>query len=342
MRPRIIILLFIFSWTFAFSQKPQKDTAEKIKLTDTAIKSKKADTLVLAKDQLKDRELKVIFQEPPAATDYFKYIFPILTLLLGIGVNKFLDYLKDRKKIIKTGERWKAELSSLELPIGKQIEYLEEFLKEHNREKFDVPRLKVATPLECEVFNSLDKTEFVKFIESKLKKDYKEAILFSGKVNSFISILKSNNENLRLKFNDYLNGTSTHTTKLSLGLQELLREFADYGVSLEKEIQGDPVQIPSYKAMLDLFNSEIMPKMQTGDYDIYELEKKFFIPLFYVLGQLRLDERTKKMSDISSGCISSIKGIKMEKRYLSENITTLISHYNEDKADLKKLLDEFK
>lgn len=342
MRYYLTTLLFIFCWTFTYSQQVKKDTSTKVASTDTAIKSKKADTLIFTKDQLKDRELKVVFQEPAASTDYFKYIFPIFTLLLGIGVNKLLDYLKDKKKIIKTGDRWKAELSSLELPIEKQIEYLKEFLEEHNKDKFDVPRLKVATPLECEIFNSLDKTEFVKFIESNLKKDYKEAILFSGRVNAFVSILKSNNENLRLKFNDYLNGTSTHTTKLSLGLQELLREFADYGVSLEKEVQGDPAQIPSYKAMLDLFQNEIVPKMQTGDYDIYELEKKFFIPLFYILGQLRLDDRTKKMSDISSGCISSIKGIKMEKRYLSENLTTLISHYEDDKSDLKKLLSEFK
>jgi hypothetical protein len=39
--------------------------------------------------------------------------------------------------------------------------------------------------------------------------------------------------------------------------------------------------------------------------------------------------------------MSSIKAIKMEKRYLSENITTLIAHYKEDKGNLKNLLEEF-
>lgn len=342
MTPKLLTIFFLFAWTTAFAQTsvPKKDSIAKTIVVDT-VKAKKSDTISIGKTQLVDKELRVIFEDT-SKPDYFKYIFPILTLLLGIGVNKFLDYLKDKKQIKKTGERWNVELASLEMPISKQIEYLEEFLLEHNKEVFYVPKLKVATPLECEIFNSLDKTDFVKFIQTNLGKDYKDSIIFSGKVNSFISILKSNNENLRLKFNDYLQGTSSHTTKLTLGLQELLKEFADYGVQIEKEVKGDPIQHPGYKAMLALFDKEIMPKMQTGDYDIYELEKNFFLPLLGILGHYRLDERTKKMADIASGCISSIKGIKMEKRYLSENISTLISHYKEDAADLGEILKGFR
>lgn len=318
---------------------PKKGSVAKVKVADT-LKAKKSDTISISKTQLVDKELRVIFEDT-SKPDYFKYIFPILTLLLGIGVNKFLDYLKDRKQIKKTGERWKAELASLEIPISKQIDYLEDFLIEHNKEVFGVPKLKVVTPLECEIFNSLDKTDFVKFIQTILGKDYKEAILFSGKVNAFISILKSNNENLRQKFNDYLQGTSSFTSKLTLGLQELLKEFVDYGILLEKEIKGDPIQHPGYKAMLELFDKEITPKIQTGDYDIYHLENNFFLPLLAILAHLRLDERSKKMADVASGCVHNIKGIKMEKRYLSENISTLISHYKEEAKNLGKIIKGF-
>ncbi|MBI3139018.1 MAG: hypothetical protein HYZ15_10565 [Sphingobacteriales bacterium] len=340
MTSKILTIFFLLASTIAFSQtdKAKKDSATKLVLADT-VKANKSDTIYITKDRLVDKELRIVLEETNRP-DYFKYILPILTLLLGIGINKYLDYLKDRKQIKKTGERWKAELTSLEMPITKQIQYLEDFLAEHNKEVFGVPKLSIVTSLDCEVFSSLGKTDFIKFIQSSLSKDYKDSVIFSSKVSSFISIVKSNTENVRLKFNEYLDGTSSHTTKLSLGLQELLIEFADFGVKIEKEVNGDPIQHPGYAGLLELFDNEIAPKLQTGDYDIYELEKKFFLPLFNLLGHMRLDDRTKKMADIASGCMSSIKGIKMEKKYLSENITTLISHYKDDVKDLNEILTE--
>jgi hypothetical protein len=341
MTTKLLTIICLFTWTAGFSQKGKanSDSFSKIIEADT-IKAKKSDTVYITKDKLIDKELRIVIDDSNKP-NYFKDILPILTLLLGIGINKFLDYLKDRKQIKKTGERWKAELASLEMPLSKQIEYLEEFLVEHNKEVWIVPKMRISTPLECEIFNSLDKSDFVKFIQTSLSKNYKDSVLFSSKVNSFISILKNNNANLRIKFKEYLDGTSLHSSKLNSGLQEFLREFADYGVLIEQELQGDPIQHPGYNALLTLLDKEITPKLKTGDYEIYDLDTNFFTPLFIIFGHLRLDSRTKKMVDIGSQCINSIKGIKMEKRYLSENFTTLISHYKEDVKDLKEILTGF-
>lgn len=342
MKIRGLTILLLFSWmmTFAQNQPKRTDTLKKIQLGDT-IKLKKTDTIYIPKEELVDKELRVVLEET-SKPNHFKDILPILTLLLGIGINKLLDFFKDRKHIRKTGERWKAELASLEAPLTNQVEYLEEFLIEHNKEVFQIPRLKVVTPLDCEAFSSLDKAELIKFIQSSLSKDYKESILLSSKITAFITIVKSNNESLRLKFDDYLQGTSKHTSELTSGLQELLKEMANLGVLIEKEVKGDPIQHPQYEALVNLFDKEITPKLETGDYDIYQLEKEFFLPLGYILAEMRLDDRTKKMADIASTCMSSIKGIKMEKKYLTENINTLTSHYKEDAQSLKAILQEFK
>jgi len=338
---KFLTILLVLSSSLVLSQgvKVKQDSFIKKHSYDT-IKANKKDTISIPKNVLQANDVRIILEENNNL-DYFKYIFPILTLLLGIGVNKFLDYLKDQKQIKKAGERWQAELASLEMPILNQIASLKEFLVEHNKEVFGIPKLRILTPLDCEVFSSLDKTELIKYFQTNLSKDFKASILLSSKITAFVTIVMSNYENVKAKFNDYLDGTSSHTSQLTLGLQELMKEMANLGIQIEKEVKGDPIQNPNYKALVDLFSKEIMPKIETGDYDIYILETQFFLPLAHILAEMRLDERTQKMSDIASGCMSSIKGIKMEKHYLSENLTTLTSHFEDDVKDLKEILENF-
>jgi hypothetical protein len=315
-----------------------KDTF--IKQTDTVTTSLN-DTLHLIQTG-KSSDLKIIVAKGEETTDNFKYIFPVLTLLLGIGVNKFLEYLSDKKKINKSGERWVAEIRCLEVPIRKQIEALKAFLVEHNQEKFDVPQLEIYPLLDGEVFKSLDKTELLKYIEHHKAKNYGDAVLASNKVQGFISILASHYEALKPKFDEYLKGTSAHTTSLSRNLQGLMKAFGQYGVDLEKELNGDPANDPRYKPLLDLFETHIVPYMSSGDYDVFQLEKDFFIPLIQLLGHLRQDRRIDDMTNFTSGCLNDIKGIKMEKHYFGKNVETIIGRYEKELIELPKIIAEIK
>ena len=335
MKKYITIILLITSCTLCFSQKINKDTPFKIYFSDI-IKSKKINNILE-----KDYQLNFFFQESPIQTDYFKYVFPIITLLLGITVNKLLDYLKDRKQMKKIGERWKAELSSLELPIEKQIKYLVEFLREHDKKKFDTPELKIVITLECDFFSLLDKSELIKFIEIQLKKSYKDSVLFSSKISSFILILKSHNEECKIKFNKYVEECSPHIKKLSPDLEKLLKEFENYKVTIEKEVNKNPSRIAISRNISDLFQNEIKPKILTGDFEIYKLETSFFEPFSKLLKELQLDEKTKILFDISSECCNSIKAIQMEKQYLSKNIKELTSDYEESLKNLKEIISDF-
>jgi hypothetical protein len=308
---------------------------------------KKDTTKYISKDSitLKGKEFSRnsdirIYLSSDNKSNLFKDILPILSLLLGIFINRGIDLFTDRKKIKKIGERWKAELSSLELPIQKQVGFLKEFLSEHEKKAFTVPRLTISTSLNGEAFNSLDKTDLIKYLIKFRNKKYSEAVITSNKINSFSGILKYLYDVLMAKFNSYLNDTSSHMNTLTINLQLLMKSFAEYGVQLEKEIKGDPINDPRYRPIFDLVNVHIIPFIEDGNYEIYALEKNFFAPLMIIFGELRLDSRTNDMSDYTRNCLNSVKGIKMEKRYLSENITTLIRRYEEESSDLTSLLSE--
>src|SRR5690554_1844295 len=177
---KILAIVIAFSFLNTFSQIPTKENDSTFVLdtilgiTEKPILLNKKDTMKIGVENDK-KQILIQFIEPEK-TDYFKYIFPILTLLLGIGVNRFIDYLTNNKKIKKTAKRWTIELQNLKKPLERQINSIDEFLTEHKKEEFKMPNLKVETYLEGESFKSLDKTDLLKYLERFKKKNYNIAI----------------------------------------------------------------------------------------------------------------------------------------------------------------------
>lgn len=314
------------------STKVEKEVQSK---TDTVVSLK--DSIILKKNSI--ATTKIYLESPKQETDYFKYIFPIITLLLGIGVNKLIDYRNDNKKIKKSGKRWLAELRVLKNPIDKQIENITEFLTEHNNEEnYTFPRPQLVTTLDCEVFGTLDKSELVEYLEKIKKNKFTEAVENSSEINGFISILKSTYDNFKRVFEEYKQNTSNHTTNVSRNLQSFMKEFGNYSVFLEQELGRDPIDDPRYRPILDLMDSQIKPYLENNKYDLYKLERDFFRPLIVVLSHLRHDERIYAMLEHARNCVTEIKAIRMEKHYLDINFRNFQDSYKENKKSLPKIL----
>jgi hypothetical protein len=282
---------------------------------------------------------KVILVKEKFKMDYLKYIFPIFTLFLGIWIKRFFDKASDTKRIKKIGKRWIAEIRSLEEPMKKQIKSLKNFKTENLNEDFNIPRLTLFSYLDGEVFKSLDKNDLTEYIELNNKKiEFKDVIKISNNIHGFTSVLTHLHETLKEKFGKYLSGTSKHTTSLTKSLQTYMRAFRNYGVELEKELQTDPYQDDRYKSIADLYLKYITPNLDNGNFNPYILEKDFFLPLVEILRHLRLDNRTEQLSLSVTSSLNAIKGIKMEQNYMTENVETMIKHYQEQLAELKEVI----
>jgi len=334
----LITAITLFSGIVYPQTKPEVSLGVQNSLKTQSVEPK----LVSKKDTLnfevnpQDKEISIKFIESET-TDYFNYIFPILTLLLGIGVNRLIDSLSEKKKTKKTAKRWLIELQNLKIPLERQIDNIDEYLKVHKKEEFKIPNLKIETYLDCESFNSLDKTELLKYLEDFKKKEPNIAIKDINKINSYLTVVKHHYETLKEKFIDYKNGTSFHVTNLSKHLQELLKSFALYGVELEEELKADPSNDRRYLPLSTLFESEIRPYMQDGDYDVFKLEKDFFIPILSVLSEFRFDKRTHSMTESVRNCINDIKGIKMERGYLTTNFENIRQRLEENKNEIEEI-----
>jgi hypothetical protein len=268
-------------------------------------------------------------------------LLPLFTLFLGIWVKGFLEKRSNKNKIKKSGERWIAELRSLKEPLEQQIESLEKFQSENDTDEFEIPNLGLYSAVNGEVFKSLDKGELIKFIELKNKKlDFKQIIKVSNRTNGYISILENLYKTINEKFDKYLARISKYTSEFNANIQAFNIAFTDYGVTLEREIGGDPINDPRYRPLADLYSKYIMPRLVDGKLNPYHLDKLFFHPILQVLSHYRLEPQTKPLLNTITSCLNSIKAIRLEKHYITENIKVLIALYQKQLDELDKITSE--
>jgi len=194
-RNLIIIILFISIQVIGQDSVGLKnDTTVFDKTSDTTFSEIDTVNLDLKNDEIEistkvGNTTKVILVKEKSKIDFLKYLLPIFTLILGIAIKEIMDKWSNKKKLRKSGERWIAELRSLEEPIEKQIESLQEFLQEHEKEEFSIPRLQVYSSLSGEIFKSLDKNDLIKYIElNNNKSDFKEIVKISNRTNGYVSV----------------------------------------------------------------------------------------------------------------------------------------------------------
>ncbi len=288
------------------------------------LKVKISDSVVLTKEQLAPKENVHIYFRDRVQNNYFKDVLPIITLLLGIFLNRGWDWFDKRRQTKKHGERWKTELELLALPITNQVSFLKEFLEEHKKETFKIPDITIQLSLKCTAFDTLDKSELIKYVENFKDKDYKVAIDVASRVDTVIGALKNNYQILNDRFQDYLSGVSTYTLELNEGLQEIMQNLAKYGVELERN--GDNLDDPNYLALLKLFSDEILPYREQANYDVIKIDSNFLIPFFSITSHLRLDMRIIPLVEAGRKIHISVQKLKNEKFYICNYFNSLFKY----------------
>lgn len=150
-----------------------------------------------------------------------------------------------------------------------------------------------------------------------------------------MSILIHLYDSLKEKFTKYLSETSKYVDALNLSLQSFGVAFADYQVELETEIEADPINDERFKPIADLYSEHILPHLTDGEFNPFKLNNEFFMPVLEVLSKNRLDIRTKPMLIAVNAALNSIKGIEMEKRYMTDITNKMIGYYEKQLKDLE-------
>lgn len=304
------------------------------------------------------RDAKIyIVKEKSDTTDWAKYLLPIATLLLGIGVNRFIDWNNERKKLVKAGQRWIIEIRSTELPIRQQIENLQTFVVELDLKKWENPQLSIMTAINGEIFKSLDKNDLFKFIKlnkipkwytfpflrknSVIEKEDAEVVITSNTVQGHIAILMHQYEMMVQKWNDFQAGISKHSTALTADLQEMNKQMTLIHIALEK--QGvDIGNDDRLKSIFELYTTRIAILRNDSTYNPLNLVTDLLNPLTELLNPLRANEIFTGLALSITSIFNDINGVKVEMEYMTVNLKTLISIYSRLLERIEPLVNQIK
>lgn len=336
---KILIFTLIFLTGIQKVNADSINSDSSIQKIETVLLSDTENKDIISKQKLDTLTIKVAdkVELKSGNRDYINLLFPILTLILGFFLNRGYDYFSQKKKIKKDGQRWITELRCLEQPLQDQKQSIEDFLKEQAIDKFDTPELIIHDILDCEIFKSLDKTNLLKYLDAK-NKDFDKAVELSNSVHGFISSLQYISKTIKSRFNENIENSSKHFDLFNEYLQQLMQNFAQYGVKIEQTTGKDPIQDLTYKQIWDLVEKFILPHSEDGNIEVFSFQNNFIVPLGDLISKNRLNDDLREMSVISSNCNLEIKALRMEKRYLLENYTKIISHLDKSKQNLDKLI----
>lgn len=309
--------------------------------------------ITLALDSPKNIRV-ILAKEEPAGTDWAKYILPIVTLFLGIFINRSIDWLNKRSSTIRNGERWVVELRTTEVLITQQMTDLIEFKDRLSLTELSIPEIKAMTNLKGDVFKSLDKNELTKFIEVKNSKPkyrqifstkaerenhYQEVVSISNYTHGHIAIMEHQFNLIGEKFHLYAKSTSEHVQSFNKHVQEFLAEYGMYNLNYEKE--GINIFTDERTGPLSvLYASQIAPYMATGTYNPFKLRDDFFIPAITHLAGYRFEERTIPLAKCIRACLNDIAGIETATVHMTKNINIILERYSELLNSLPGLIND--
>ncbi|NHM01688.1 hypothetical protein [Flavobacterium difficile] len=354
---KYLLIIIVYS-TVSYAQtkdansKTYKAKSVTVKI-DTIKATVKDKPIVVSVDTKKDINI-ILAKEEATGTDWAKYALPIITLFLGIGINRLIDWNSKRNATIRNGERWVVELRSTEVLLSQQVTDLIEFRDKLSVTEFVIPEIKAMTNINGDIFKSLDKSELIKYIEiknskplyericdSKAEKEkaYKEVVSISNFTHGHIAIMEHQFKLIGEKFNSYLSGTSGHVQSFNKHLQEFLREYGMYNLDYEKEgvnIFEDERTAP----LCVLYTAQIVPHIEDGEYNPFKLRDEFFIPSIRHLSHYRFEEKTLPLTRSITACLNDIAGIKAEVGYMTKNVNIILERYTELANSLPNVIND--
>lgn len=327
------------------------EIVNKAKIDDTIkVNLKKKSTIIPVKTQ---ENTKLIMVKETVEADYLKYVFPVFTLILGIFLNKLIDFISSKKNIKRNGKTWTAELIGFEASLNSQKEALNNFKDTFNGNNYDIPNLKIYGGLDGKNFESLAKGDLLKYIESKYagwkpsifisnveeNENFKKYVKATNKIIGYIDIVKFNFNIITEKHSSFLNGISTNTSILNKHLHNFRDELAQYHIELELESGFNGANDPRLRPINILFKREIMDKMTNGlNINPLELPANFCQPILSTLSVTRDDVRTYSLRTTCTAILNTVEAIKAEREYMKTNLVNLIRRFEESIENLPEII----
>lgn len=294
---------------------------------DTIYNFVNSDSSTILNDKIEDHtRIDIIQDQTNTIKDIFNYISPIITLIIGIFIEKNIESFSRKRRIKKMTQRWRAELLSIKEPLQKQIQVFDLFISEYGDMVYDIPQIQLYSDLKGDNLKYLDKSDLLEYLEMYYKEQ--ESLKIYHKATGVISILENAYKNIVQKFQDFQTSSSNYINEFNFGLQEFCGNLSRLHVCQEnpgKKVFTDT----EWDSLMFLYNQNIVIHLEDSNFNPFILKEKFFEPTIEIISKHHSDESIIPISDSIRKCMNAVRGLCLEKRYIHKNLLEIKKWYLE-------------
>ena len=255
----------------------------------------------------------------------------ILGILIGFGLNRFYDFIKERKAIKKSGDEFLLELGLFKEPLSKQIKSLKDIVEEFEKPDFKSLKLVASIPIDQDRFKTIDRLMVYKYFIKLNNKNKEEARRQVNKLYGILKVSEMESERMKSYFDSFIVLGSEEHKKFTNGINEMLRVYSKMIVDIEKQ-SGAPND--------DIFISALQPLFKivenNQDKNLIQITEMFCTPMAHTLAKFRIDDRANEIGKHLKTCFNCFREHKSIKdsytlkfKYVKETFEKLELQMNE-------------
>lgn len=333
MKQIIIILLVALSYLYVEA----KDSTT-IERAITKKYTTQVDTIKFVNDTAwiaeKPKVSHIVYADNSSSSNFIgEYIFPIFMLLLGIGIDRFIIWRSDKKKIRTTAKRWMAELRVSQTHISKQQKSLMSFISTYCdiTDAMEIPNIAVYSGANGARFNALAKEDLYEYLENKKGVDCN--VVFD-KICSIIFTLELTQKQLVDQLAEFRSNGSKLIEQYNLNIQQYRTHLFD----VLSHSGDDGMKREDAKKLSDIY--AIVFQEEGRLCNVFRSKEEFINPSIKILTKYKTNEITIQMIHILTTCSDIIVEMKNEKIYIKKNFEHCYNIYVDTVLAVKYVLEQ--
>ena len=260
----------------------------------------------------------------------------ILGILIGFGLNRLYDYIKEQKLIKKSGDTFLLELNLFKEPLSKQIESLNSCIAELESPDFKPIKLTANIPIDQDRFKTIDRLMVYKYFVKLNSNNIEEARKEVNKLYGILKVTEMESERMKSYFENFITLGSAEHKKFNNSINELLRIFSKLRIDIEKRAEN-PDNDELIKELTPLF--ELVSS--SSDKNLIQITEIFCKPLSHILARFRLDERIETMAINLKICYDCFKEHKSIKESYTSKFKNLKLSFEKRQDEMVQIINKY-
>jgi len=225
---------------------------------------------------------------------WFWKVFPVITLLIGIAVQRSLIFLDTRRKNKKAADVLLTEVLLLDEPLRWQLEQIDNFISEQSKRSVELTELNSSKSMNLGRLYSGDRAAIVDHF-TRVKKSREKSLVTTNKLLNLCELITIHHHRVDSLYNEYQRRGAECANSWQSHINAWLVLYASLVAGVEKK--GDKIEDDAFiMALYPFYELATRPREE----DLYFYLDNLHVPHISVTAKYRTDDRVESVTDLNA------------------------------------------